>query len=95
VGELPRAAVVAVDVDDPWDQAWALYYLRDRRVSVERPSYLLTAQGPARAAAVYRRRPVDYVLGPPAAEPVVWRSAGLTLIRVTKGFPVATTADAR
>ena len=95
VTELPRDAVVAVAVDDPWEQAWALYYLRDRRVSVERPSYLLTAQGPARAAAAYRRRPVDYVLGPGTAEPVVWRGDGLTLTRVTKGIPVAATAPGR
>ena len=59
---IPSDAVVSVDVDDPWEQAWALYYLRRFRLSVEHPSYLLTAQGPSRSAAAYRHRPVDFVL---------------------------------
>jgi hypothetical protein len=92
VAELPPNAVVEVTVDDPWEQAWALYYLRDRRVSVERPSFLLTGQGQSRAANTYRRRPVDYVLGPGSAQPVVWRGDGLALTRVTRGVRVSATS---
>jgi hypothetical protein len=32
------------------------------RISVERPTYLLTAQGREREAAAYRHRPVSHVL---------------------------------
>jgi hypothetical protein len=81
VSALPAEAVIAVDVEDPWQQAWAVYYLSDRRVSVERPSFLLTAQGRATDAAAYRHRPVDYVLGSAAAERAVWRGEGLALAR--------------
>jgi hypothetical protein len=54
--------VVSVAVDDPWEQAWTIYYLRDHRLSVERPSYLLTEQGASRDPAAYRHRPVDLVV---------------------------------
>jgi hypothetical protein len=62
VGRLPADAVVEIATDDPWEQAWAIYALRDVRISVERPTYLLTAQGRAREAAAYRHRPVSHVL---------------------------------
>ena len=39
-----------------------LYYLRDHRLSVERPSFILTGEGKARDPAQYRHRPIDYVL---------------------------------
>jgi hypothetical protein len=59
-GEPPREATVAVRTDDPWEQAWTIYRLRDVRVSVERPTYLLTEQGPLRDAAAYRQRPLTH-----------------------------------
>lgn len=59
---VPPGAAVSVEVDDPWEQAWTLYYLRDHPLSVERPSYLLTEQGAARDPAAYRHRPVQYVV---------------------------------
>ena len=54
--------MISVEVEDPWEQAWALYYLRGFRVSVEHPSYLLTAQGSSLDASAFRHRPVDLVL---------------------------------
>jgi hypothetical protein len=62
VAAIPPDAVVSVAVDDPWEQAWTIYYLRDHRLSVERPSYLLTEQGASRDPAAYRHRPVDFVV---------------------------------
>lgn len=59
---IPKHATVSVDVDDPWEQAWTLYYLRDHRLSVERPSYLLTEQGANLDAADFRHRPVQFVV---------------------------------
>ena len=59
---IPAGATVSVEVDDPWEQAWTLYYLRDHPLSVERPSYLLTEQGAARNPAEFRHRPVDVVV---------------------------------
>jgi hypothetical protein len=61
-GQAPRDAVLSVTTDDPWAQAWALYRFRDVRLSVERPTYLLTAQGRERGAAAYRRRPVSHAV---------------------------------
>jgi hypothetical protein len=59
---IPRGARVSVDVDDPWEQAWTLYYLREHPLSVERPSYLLTEQGRKRDPASFRHRPVAFVV---------------------------------
>jgi hypothetical protein len=39
-----------------------MYYLREHALSIERPSYLLTAQGPARDPAEYRHGPVAFVV---------------------------------
>jgi hypothetical protein len=58
---LPPDAIVTVSTDDPWRQAWELYDLRNIRVSVERPSFLLTKQGVERRLA-YRHRPVTYAI---------------------------------
>jgi hypothetical protein len=58
---LPPDAIVTVSTDDPWRQAWELYDLRNIRVSVERPSFLLTKQGMERRLA-YRHRPVSYAI---------------------------------
>ena len=79
---VPEEDVIAVAIDDPWEQAWALYYLRERRVSVERPSYLLTAQGRARSPAAYRHRPVAYMLSARARGQVLWRRGELRLVRL-------------
>lgn len=59
---LPRDALVSIEVEDDWDQAWALYALRNVRVSVEHPSYLITEQGITRPDAAYRRGPATHVL---------------------------------
>lgn len=59
---LPAEAVVAVEVEDPWEQAWALYYLREQTLSVAHPSFILTAQGRTRAPEAYRNGPVTYRL---------------------------------
>ncbi len=61
-GEAPPDAVVSLRTDDPWQEAWAIYGLRDARMSIETPTYLLTAQGRERRAAAYRRRPVTHTL---------------------------------
>ena len=58
---LPAGAVVSIRLEDPWEQAWALYYLREHRLSVERPSFILTGEGRPRDPAQYRHRPFDYV----------------------------------
>lgn len=81
--EIPRDAVVALDVDDPWDQAWAAYYLRKHRLSVERPSFLFVAQGRSRPSSLYRHRPVAYVLTPRPTGDVVWRGRKLALVRLS------------
>jgi hypothetical protein len=61
VAALPADAVVTVSTADPWRQAWELYDLRELRVSVERPTFLLTKQGVERRL-VYRREPVSHAI---------------------------------
>ena len=60
VDDPPQDATVSITTDDPWEEAWAIYGLRDVRVSVETPTYLLTEQGRKREAAAYRHRPVTH-----------------------------------
>jgi hypothetical protein len=91
---VPRGAVVAVELDDPWEQAWALYYLRNERLSVDRPSFLLTAQGHPRAASSFRHRPVAYVLARSSTGDVVWRAGGFTLVARRPHSPPESRADA-
>jgi hypothetical protein len=79
---LPAGSVIAVALDDPWEQAWALYYLRDWRLSIERPSYLLTGQGRPTDPSVYRHRPVEYVLASNPSGRVLWRSGELALAQL-------------
>jgi hypothetical protein len=76
LASLPRLrgnGIVGVELSDPWQQAWALYYLRDRRLSVEQPSFLLTGQGEPHPKSFYRHRPLAYVLGDSVRGRVVWR----------------------
>ncbi len=60
-GDVPAGATVSFTTDDAWEEAWAIYRLRDVRLSVETPTYLLTEQGRKRDAAAYRHRPVTHV----------------------------------
>jgi hypothetical protein len=59
-GAVPGGATISFTTDDPWEEAWAIYRLRDARLSVETPTYLLTEQGRKREAAAYRHRPVTH-----------------------------------
>jgi hypothetical protein len=79
---IPSGAVIRVAVDDPWQQAWALYYLRDHAVSVPRPSFLLTAQGLSLPAGYYRHGTPVYVLGNGQAGVALWRDGNLALERL-------------
>ena len=59
-GDVPPEATVSFTTDDAWAEAWTSYRLRDARLSVETPTYLLTEQGRKREAAAYRHRPVTH-----------------------------------
>jgi hypothetical protein len=71
VSGLPANAIVTVSTDDPWRQAWEIYDLRDLRVSVEHPTYLLTAQG-VEHRLDYRNEPVSHE--------VVYTAAGVATV---------------
>jgi hypothetical protein len=79
---IPRGAVIRVALDDPWEQAWALYYLRDHAVSVPRASFLLTAQGLSVPAGYYRHGTPAYVLGKRGGGVAIWRDGELSLERI-------------
>ena len=61
VGDVPAGTTVSFTTDDAWEEAWTIYRLREARLSVETPTYLLTEQGRKREAAAYRHRPVTHV----------------------------------
>jgi hypothetical protein len=83
---LPPDAVVTVSTDDPWRQAWELYDLRNIRVSVERPTFLLTKQGVERRL-FYRHRPVSYA--------VVYTEAGAASVVPAADRALAASTDER
>ena len=75
---LPAGTRIEVDVKDAWHQAWALYYLRDRPVTVKYPQYFVSnaiaaAQKRAHTHAHYVVTRGD-VLGP-----VIWSGGGVVL----------------
>jgi hypothetical protein len=76
---LPRDATVSVALDDPWQQAWAVYYLRAHRISVEHASFVLTGEGRHRDPALFRHRPVNYVVTDAPVGKVIWRRGRLDL----------------
>jgi hypothetical protein len=84
---LPSKAVLAIAIADPWEQAWALYYLRAHRLSVERPSFVLTGEGWHHDSATYRHRPVEYVVGRRPVGAVVWRSGDVVISACPKAIP--------
>ena len=59
---LPQTAVIRIDIDRPWEQTWAAYYLRGRRVSLGKPSYVFTAYGLRVPPRTYQHRLGQYVL---------------------------------
>ena len=82
IGGLPADAIVTVSTDDPWRQAWAIYDLRELRVSVERPTFLLTGQGVERRLD-YRNRPISHAVvytaaGVPTVVPAARRTAAVS-----------------
>jgi hypothetical protein len=84
--------VVSVQVVDPWDQAWATYYLRDVPLSVETPSLVLVGVAMFRPASIYHHPGAAYVLREGSAGSI-WQGSGLALDRRETPAPeVATPA---
>jgi hypothetical protein len=75
---LPDGAVVSIDVPDPWMQAWAIYTLRDVRLSTAEPSVLLTGMGSGLDAASFSH-PARYALAYDNGRGGLWRGGGLAL----------------
>src|SRR5262249_62033287 len=82
---LPRNAVVSVTLVDVWQQAWALYFLRAHRIPVEHASFVLTGEGRHRDPALFRHRPVNYVVGDDPVGKVIWRRGGLAVSACPSG----------
>ena len=57
---LPADARVGIALRDPWAQAWAVYFLRDRKVTVVAPTIYLTGFG--LEAPHLSRQPYEYVV---------------------------------
>jgi len=78
VEQLPQSAVISVELD-VWDQVWATYYLRDRRLVVERPSAYLAGARNVRDAKLARQTPVVHLLTRDRGGPALWRHGGFAL----------------
>jgi hypothetical protein len=77
--QLPRNAVVSVELSGAWNQSWAIYALRDHRLSVPKPEYILTRVGLTRAPSYYRHAPTTHVLRIDAGGNVIWRRGDIAL----------------
>jgi hypothetical protein len=83
---LPTADAVRIDYADAWRQSWLVYYLRDRRTAVPKPSAYLTGFAPADLARHPSfSSPASYAIAPRHNGPAVWRGAGGVLYRIGGG----------
>jgi hypothetical protein len=71
---------VSVRVIDPWQQAWATYYLRDVPLSIERPSLVLVGVAMVREPGIYRHPGAAYTLREGSGGSI-WNGGGLALDR--------------
>jgi hypothetical protein len=83
---------VRIDVDGDWPQAWLIYYLRERPVSVRSPSQFIVGMGlqPRRL----RQRPEPFVLREGSSRSALWRREGVVLERAPADPRPPSTADA-
>jgi hypothetical protein len=77
---LPQARAIRIDYADGWKQMWLVYYLRDRRLAVPRPSVTLTGFSAADAA-THRSftAPAAYAIAPDERGPAIWRGSGAAI----------------
>jgi hypothetical protein len=83
VENVPRSETIRIDVTNVWRQEWLVYFLRDRRLSVSRPSAYLTGFSVPEGST--RRRfaaPASYGIGPTQAGSAVWRGSGVVIYRL-------------
>ena len=78
---LDEHAVVAIEVEETWWQAWAVYYLRDVRLTVPHPSDALVGTG-LEGGSAGSSAAASYRLGSAAGGEPVWAWSGLRLERV-------------
>jgi hypothetical protein len=80
---LPASDAIQIDYVDAWRQSWLVYYLRDRRLAVPRPTLYLTGVAPADVA---RRptfaTPASYAVAPRHRGSALWRGANGVLYRI-------------
>ena len=80
---LPATDAVRIDYADAWRQSWLVYYLRDRRTAVPKPSVYLTGFAPADLARHPSfSSPASYAVAPRHHGRAVWRGAGGVLYRI-------------
>jgi hypothetical protein len=88
---LPRGQGIRIDYRDAWRQSWLVYYLRDRRLAVSRPSVYLTgfsgARGPDRRSFA---SPASYALAPRHRGGAVWRGPGGVIYQIVPPATVQT-----
>jgi hypothetical protein len=82
-GRLPAYDAVQIDYTDAWRQSWLVYFLRDRRLAVPRPSVYLTGFAPAdKARSPSFATPAMYAVAPRHRGSSVWRGSGGVLYRI-------------
>lgn len=88
VQRLPADAAIGIRIEDEWRQAWAVYYLRDRRLSVHDENVFVTGFGLKPKG--FTQKPYAYLLEESAGgSNALWRAHGLALRRVSGSVGVA------
>jgi hypothetical protein len=82
---LPPEQKIAVDIDDAWHQAWAIYFLRSHPLEIPRPQYFLPG-----SLGRLANEPASLVLAARPAGHVLWRGVGLVLSTNTQRVRSAT-----
>lgn len=75
-------AVIEIDVAETWDQAWLVYYLRDREVSLVQPSLYFTGLTGGAMRELPRRADVEYSIQPRPGRRVVAETPDFFLNRL-------------
>jgi hypothetical protein len=80
---LPASDAIRIDYVDAWRQSWLVYFLRDRRLAVPRPSVYLTGFAPADTArSPSFATPALFAVAPRHRGGTVWRGPGGVLYRI-------------
>jgi hypothetical protein len=75
----PRSSAIRIDYTDVWHQVWLIYFLRDRRLSVPKPTIYLHGVEDQRGRPIRFNAPAAYAIGTVKRRVVLARKNGMSL----------------